>query len=129
MSAEKWHKLPDTARWHRLQDGLEDLLAEKVGEESSPWRAAAYGFLWIRFFWWMSRDEAQEVLSKKEAIRAALEAQLRGKKGAGGCGGVRAPVVSEVTIYACDCADAASTRLQRLLRKCPVSQLLERQSA
>ena len=80
MSTEKWHKLSDSARWHRMQDGLEDLLAEKVGKQPSPWRAAAYGFLWIRFFWRMSRDEAKEVLSKKEEIRAALEALLRGKK-------------------------------------------------
>lgn len=80
MSAEKWRKLSDVARWHRLLDGLEDLLAEKVDKEPSPWRAAAYGFLWIRFFWRMSRDEAQEVLSRKETIRAALEALLRGKK-------------------------------------------------
>ena len=39
-----------------------------------------YGFLWIRFFWRMSKDKAKEVLCKKEAIRAALEALLRGKK-------------------------------------------------
>lgn len=80
MSAEKWRKLSDIARWHRLLDGLENLLAEKVEEEPSPWRAAAYGFLWIRFFYRISRDEAREVLSRKEAIRAALEALLRGKK-------------------------------------------------
>jgi hypothetical protein len=56
-----------------------DLLAKKVSEEPSPWRAAAYAFIWIRFYYRVSRDEAREVLSKKEAISAALGYLLRGK--------------------------------------------------
>ena len=79
MSVEMWHRLSDSGRWYRLHDGLQDLLAEKVSREPSPWRAAAYGFLWVRFYYRMSRDEAREVLSKKEAIRVALGDLLRGK--------------------------------------------------
>jgi hypothetical protein len=79
MSVETWRRLSDVGRWHRLQDGLMDLLASRVQEERSPWRAAAYGFLWIRFFWRMSREEAQEVLSKEPAIREALDELLEEK--------------------------------------------------
>lgn len=79
MSVEMWHRLSDSGRWYRLHDGLQDLLAGKVSKEPGPWQAAAYGCLWIRFYYRMSRDEAREVLSKKEAIRAALGDLLRGK--------------------------------------------------
>lgn len=80
VSAERWQQLSEHGRWFCLQKGLEDLMAEKVCLEPSPWRAAAYGFLWIRFFWRMSTDEARDVLSDRGAIREALEALLRGKK-------------------------------------------------
>jgi hypothetical protein len=80
MGVETWHRLSDLGRWYRLQDGLRELLAEKVSKEPCPWRAATYGFLWIRFYFRMSRDEAQEVLSRTDSIKAALEGLLRGKK-------------------------------------------------
>ncbi|MBN2391961.1 MAG: hypothetical protein JXR84_14630 [Anaerolineae bacterium] len=82
ISVETWQRLSERGRWFCLQDGLEALMAEKVCLEPSPWRAAAYGFLWIRFFWRVSAVEARDVLSDQGAIREALEALLRGKKSA-----------------------------------------------
>ncbi len=80
LAVEEWRRLGEEGRWVALRDGLETLLADGVTGEGDLWRAAACGYVWVRYFRAASAAEAATLLAREETIEAALASLMKGGK-------------------------------------------------
>lgn len=80
LTVEEWRGLGEEGRWVALRDGLESLLADGVTVERDLWRAAACGYVWVRYFWAASAGEAAALMAREETIGEALLALMKGGK-------------------------------------------------